>query len=588
MLIQLDRIVFDHTSGAAADDALSIRIDRANAAPDWIRGAAGTSYAAYALVPTLDQQLSIHADFSFPDPLLQPAGPVQVRARAVDQDDAILGNVGQTPVPPAGGRVVLPLQDVQLWTRGTGRYALSWQWQFRVTADAPWIDLERTHHVVYVTLDVPRAPWSQGTGATDRVVWPWARVLDWTCRWAAGVTLTSTGAAGAGKKILRGLEVGLFDQGRREVVPLQYLDAGGAEYAQDFPERVFFLSAFLDLLDGQPAPDRGTQVNCSDCASALATFANALGCDTVQKQIDHQDDNMLRTNRIVLIGETDPPETHWFAYHEVVVRERPSDNALLVHDATLMIDTDKDPTREGEGHEFDLAEGMELGRFVEDPGEVRYAHRLIQPEQWAAGVLLDLSFRCIDDCMGVANPPDQRTQRRYRLIRDEIDRLAQAPSPEWLPDLSPPAIQGFTLYNRVNKPWRLAGMKRFVSHSAEFFYVATGKETSRDQRLRISMAYCHTSIDARETLAWLLAQRETPHATIETTGEPLGEAAFMARLNAGLFFVRGNALVQMLSTGRERAPLPTFARDMDNRIKKLPQRTPDPQTIRRQEEKVST
>ena len=73
MIVQLDRIVFDHTPGAAANDALSIRIDRANTAPDWIRGATDTSYAAYALVPALDQQLTIHADFSFPDPLLASA-----------------------------------------------------------------------------------------------------------------------------------------------------------------------------------------------------------------------------------------------------------------------------------------------------------------------------------------------------------------------------------------------------------------------------------------------------------------------------------------------------------------------------------
>ena len=38
MIIQLDRVVFDHTAGAAQTDALSIRIDGATAAPDWIRG----------------------------------------------------------------------------------------------------------------------------------------------------------------------------------------------------------------------------------------------------------------------------------------------------------------------------------------------------------------------------------------------------------------------------------------------------------------------------------------------------------------------------------------------------------------------
>jgi hypothetical protein len=105
--------------------------------------------------------------------------------------------------------------------------------------------------------------------------------------------------------------------------------------------------------------------------------------------------------------------------------------------------------------------------------------------------------------------------------------------------------------------------------------------------MRISMAYCRTSPDANEALAWLLAQRETPHTTIGTTGERLGDASFGTQRNAGLFFMRGNAIVQMLSTGRERAPLPNFAREMDDRIKRLPQRTPDRQVVR-EDEKVST
>ena len=169
-------------------------------------------------------------------------------------------------------------------------------------------------------------------------------------------------------------------------MPLQYL-VDKTDYTDEFPAPVFFCTAFLDLLDGIPASGKTTQVNCQDCSSALATFANALGCDVQQKRITHEVGNMLRTNRIVLIGESeDAPETHWFGHHEFVTRRRASDNALLIHDSCLKIDADKDPTRVNDDHLFDLAEGMQLGAFIDHPTQFRYVHRLLEPEQWRAGV----------------------------------------------------------------------------------------------------------------------------------------------------------------------------------------------------------
>src|SRR4051812_15191311 len=102
MIIQLDRVVFDRAPGAAQTDALSIRIDAATPAPDWIRGAAQTSYAGSAPAPAVNQRVSIGAVFSSPQP---PPGPLRVRARAIDQSDKVLGNVFEALVPPLGGRV---------------------------------------------------------------------------------------------------------------------------------------------------------------------------------------------------------------------------------------------------------------------------------------------------------------------------------------------------------------------------------------------------------------------------------------------------------------------------------------------------
>jgi hypothetical protein len=563
MIIQLDRIVFDHTAGAQTD-GLTIRIDRVTPAPDWIRGAAQTSYAAYALIPTENQQVSIQADFSFP---LPPPAPIQVRARAVDQNDRVLGNVVDTPVPQAGGRIAFNLADVQMWDRGTGRYAVSWQWQFQIGGSSSWIDLARTDHVVFVTLDVPSDPWTQGVSLADQPLWPWVRVLTWACAWGQGVTLTSTGKSGAAKKLARRLETGLHEQGRRQSVPLQYLDADQARYTADSPAPLFFCTAFLDLLDGSPQSDFGTEVNCSDCASALATFANALGCDVTQKRISHKDHFMLRTNRIVLIGESDDDdaETHWFGYHEFVARRRASDNAALIHDACLKIDTDSDPTRTDEDHRFDLAEGMALGAFIANPPQFMYAHRVFEPEQWSAGVVDDLDFRCLDDCAGQAKKVDAMFMRRYERIRADLDQLGPAGDAAGPRDLRPPVLPGFALYDVVENPRQWANLGPLVTRSVDYFYVAAGEDADReDRRLRLSVAYSDSATKARDALAWMLAQAPA-RAPFEAHG---GLTVAMLR-NSAMYLIRGNTLARALNVGRDNVQLeslvPVLDEDMEHR-----------------------
>jgi hypothetical protein len=573
MIIQLDRVVFDHTTGAAQTDALSVRIDGATAAPDWIRGAAQTSYAAYALVPTVNQQISIQADFSFPQP---PPGPLLVRARAIDQSERVLGNVVEALVPQQGGRVAFNLVDVQMWDRGTGRYAVSWQWQFQIVGGNSWIDLARTDHVVFVTLDVPGAPWTQGQSVADQRSWPWTRVLTRACAWAAGVKLTSTGRSGAAKKLLRKLEAGLYEQGRRESVPLQYLDVDKSDYTQEFPARVFFCTAFLDLLDGIPQPGHTTQVNCSDCASALATFANALGCDVQQKRVSHEDDFLLRTNRIVLIGESDAdPETHWFGYHEFVARLRASDKAPLVHDACLKIDADEDPTRFDEDHRFDLAEGMELGAFVDNPPQFRYAHRVFEPEQWSVGVLDDLEFRCLDDCAGQANQADAMFVRRYERIRADIDRLVAAGGVVGQPDLRPPLLPDFALYDRIENPRQWTNLGPLVTRSADFFYVATGeRDRGQDRRLRLTVAYSDSTAKARDALAWMLAQTQ---ARVSLVARP-GDLVLATLRNSAIYLIRGNAVARAVNVGRNKLPLaslvPVLDEDLERRVPPGPHAVP--------------
>ena len=71
MLIQIETIVFNHDPNSAVADALNIRVDAAQPAPGWVRGAA-SSAAAYALAPAAGRPLTIEATFSFPGTLALP------------------------------------------------------------------------------------------------------------------------------------------------------------------------------------------------------------------------------------------------------------------------------------------------------------------------------------------------------------------------------------------------------------------------------------------------------------------------------------------------------------------------------------
>ena len=62
----------------------------------------------------------------------------------------------------------------------------------------------------------------------------------------------------------------------------------------------FDCSAFLERLEG--GPGNGPNVNCSDCATIVSTFANVVGCDLWQSQMF----DMLQpfaVNRLRLIGD---------------------------------------------------------------------------------------------------------------------------------------------------------------------------------------------------------------------------------------------------------------------------------------------
>jgi hypothetical protein len=132
----------------------------------------------------------------------------------------------------------------------------------------------------------------------------------------------------------------------------------------------FNCSAFLELLDGRIG--RGRFVNCQDCATVVATFANILGCRLWQSGMGL---GFFALNPIVAIGSSGwRTACGWagFTYHEVAWKGQCGAQDS-VFDACLLIDADADPTRAP--HSPMLATDLRFG----NPGEGAYRDRLAAP-----------------------------------------------------------------------------------------------------------------------------------------------------------------------------------------------------------------
>jgi hypothetical protein len=101
----------------------------------------------------------------------------------------------------------------------------------------------------------------------------------------------------------------------------------------------FNCTAFLDLLAG--GPGAGKFVNCSDCATFVSSFANAIGCDLWQSKMGYS----FGLNEMLGIGSAVWQTCcGWgaFSYHEVAWKNN-CGNDDEVFDACLEVDGDADP-----------------------------------------------------------------------------------------------------------------------------------------------------------------------------------------------------------------------------------------------------
>lgn len=385
MGVRLEAIKFNHDSSSATTDALNIRRDATSfvSVPEWEKGtstAPEDSPAAYAIEASQGNTLTVQARFTN---LSEDAREVEVRAvdptvRPQQPDGcaglllsllrkllrALFGNVlgevrARTVQLPAGGTTgfeTFELENVRLWDAGVGARTTTWRWQYRERGGGSWNDLETTRHRIYSLLDVPAGPWEQTPHAPSNTQLPWTEVLDRACVWA----VLAQDRTEAATRVTRAI----YDLGN-SVIEYDCPNGGAPHYSSGGS---FDCTAFLDRLEG--GTGNGQWVNCSDCATFVSTFANALGCDLWQSRMGWGFD----LNPLLAIGSgTWQTACGWgsFSYHEVAW-EGACTESEEIYDACLQVDGDPDPT--APPHSALLPTDMTFG----SPGNA-YRSRLATP-----------------------------------------------------------------------------------------------------------------------------------------------------------------------------------------------------------------
>ena len=386
MTIVLDAIKFNHDSGSATVDALNIRRNATQfvSVPEWVQGVSSSpeqSPAAYSIEETRGRTLTIQARFHRVDRGTQP-----VEIRALDANGNPPGNNGclgwllrwlwvllrlafgnvlgevksKTVTFSSGGDSgyqTFQLSNPRLWSAGVGVRTTEWRWQYREPSGS-WTDFETTRHRVYSLLRVPKAPWQQIPYVFTNTQLPWTEVLDYACRWAQLTGDRDTAAAAVTRSVY---------QLGPAVVEYDCPGGGSTRYANPS----FNCTAFLERLSG--GVGNGQYVNCTDCATIVSTFSNALGCDLWQSRM--YSSVSFGLNPLLAIGSNVwQTACGWgaFNYHEVAWKNNcTADDEVF--DACLQVDGDVDPT--SSPHTALLPLNLRFG----NPGDNQYRDRLANP-----------------------------------------------------------------------------------------------------------------------------------------------------------------------------------------------------------------
>ncbi len=335
MQLSLEAIKFNHDPLSAAADALNFRRNETDTVvvPEWRRGVTvlpDDSPVAYAINAIGKHPITIKAKFKCVNPKIR-----SVEVRAIDparnleafsvSEGNAIGEVAEREITfNTSGETdfeSFDLLNVDIHNRGVSSSTTTLVWQCRLRPSDNWLHLTTTSHRIYTILVIPKCAWRQQPFDGRNIQLPWTEVLDYACQWASGAKELDE-AAGR-------ITEAVFELGKSLV---------GYDGPPTYADLTFDCASLLSLFRDDKG--LGQRLNCSDCATIVSTFANALGCDLWQSRIGS---GTFVTNAIRLIGLSSFARVD-FNYHEVAWKDECSFNNDLF-DACLELDADEDPTR---------------------------------------------------------------------------------------------------------------------------------------------------------------------------------------------------------------------------------------------------
>jgi hypothetical protein len=318
--VRVEEIHFNHDAATASGDALNIRRNASGQpirAPEWKFGhmPQPAAYARAALTGTVTIRVRFRGGppngvrrVRAIDAYLPPATPggclgwfLALIAKIIH---ALVGNVlGDVKMRAiafdAAGDSALETFELinhKLTVAAVGARTTEWVWQWRPIRPRlfrRWHEFDRTSHRIYTVIDIPRGPWEQNA-TFNNLQLPWADALEKSCTWAVG----ASDANAAADRITRAINT-RSNQGYT-------------------PTTIFGFSPPYQLTSYMTHLDSGAPfvLNCTDCANAVTTFANLLGCDLWEGRFF----NMV-TRKFLTLNGNPANAADWvswsWGYHEI-------------------------------------------------------------------------------------------------------------------------------------------------------------------------------------------------------------------------------------------------------------------------------
>lgn len=283
-----------------------------------------------------------------------------------------LGPVPEVAIEPSqwkDGRcdVICELDGRRLFAGGVSEHYVSWQWQGRIDGQTCAHDLNKSEHLLFVTVSRPTAPWSDSGADTGPRTVPWIGAIGQACRWAQGAS-SPTEAASRIVRSLFAIEEPTRGRLKYNGNTETYLCAGFGN------PRWFACESFLDAIADGTVPVR---INCYEGAVITTTLANVLGCELVPAVLESDCNGSIRLNRTQALGMSTAESPSAFVFHALALERRRRNGFAddLVYDAVVRIDADANPA--GGRSALVIAAGMPLGLRTTKTGTGRYFPQLI-------------------------------------------------------------------------------------------------------------------------------------------------------------------------------------------------------------------